>query len=239
MEGMKPAISLQNLTVLRGGETILANITADLPAGKIIGLLGPSGAGKTTLMRAIVGRQAVGRGSVTVLGLPAGDSSLRRDIGYVTQAPAVYNDLTIQENLAYFAAMVAVPQERVTEVLETVHLTKYKTRVVGTLSGGQKSRTSLAAALLNQPPLLLLDEPTVGIDPLIRHEMWEYFQTLKQQGTTLVVTSHVMDEAAYCDELLLLRDGRLLAYGSLQELYAQTGASDVEAVFLQLIGAKA
>lgn len=220
------------------GKTILQNISIAVPAGEIVGLLGPSGAGKTTLMRAIVGRQKLTAGQVNVLGQPAGTASLRSRVGYVTQAPSVYKDLTVLENLRYFAAISGAPRERVAEVIETVGLTGHEHQIAGSLSGGQLSRISLAAALMGEPDLLVLDEPTVGIDPLMRRDLWNRFRVLAEAGTTLLVSSHVMDEAAHCDELLLLRDGRLLAYGSQAALFEQTHTKDVESAFLALVGDK-
>lgn len=230
-----PAVEIKNLSVSVGKFVILRDISVALPAGKIIGLLGPSGAGKTTLIRTIVGRQRVSRGDVVVLGRPAGTASLRQKIGYVTQAPSVYDDLSVLENLRYFVAMTNASKIRVDEVLDEVDLRKQARQLVGTLSGGQKSRVSLAVALLARPPLLLLDEPTVGIDPLLRRDLWQRFRKLAEQGTTLLVSSHVMDEASHCDDLLLVRDGKLLAYGSLEELTIRTGSKNVEDIFLKLV----
>lgn len=233
---MHPAIQITHLSVRLGGQLVLKDLSVELPAGRITGLLGPSGAGKTTLIRAIVGRQRTDTGSVTVLGQPAGSARLRPEIGYVTQAPSVYRDLTVTENLRYFAAMIGAPKVRVQEVLKDVGLAPQARQLVGTLSGGQGSRVSLAVALLGSPKLLVLDEPTVGIDPLLRRDLWNQFRELAEQGTTLLVSSHVMDEASHCDHLLLLRGGALLAYGTTMELTKRAGASDVEGVFLKLIG---
>jgi ABC-2 type transport system ATP-binding protein len=233
---MQPAIQITDLSVRLGGQLVLKDLSVELPAGRITGLLGPSGAGKTTLIRTIVGRQRVATGSVTVLGQPAGSAPLRPEIGYVTQAPSVYGDLTVTENLRYFAAMVGATKVRVQEVLKDVGLAPQARQLVGTLSGGQKSRVSLAVALLGRPKLLVLDEPTVGIDPLLRRDLWNQFRKLAEQGTTLLVSSHVMDEASHCDHLLLLRGGALLAYGTIMELTKKAGATDVEGVFLKLIG---
>lgn len=232
---MQPAVDIRNLSVHIGKKTILQNLKLALPAGKIIGLLGPSGAGKTTLMRVIVGRQKITAGQVTVLGNPAGAASLRSRVGYVTQAPSVYQDLTVLENLRYFAAMTGAPKARVPEIIKEVGLGGHERQLSGSLSGGQLSRVSLAAALMGNPELLVLDEPTVGIDPLMRRDLWGHFRALAAAGATLLVSSHVMDEAAHCDELLLVRDGRLLAYGSQAELFEQTRTKDVESAFLALV----
>ena len=199
------------------------------------GLLGPSGSGKTTLMRAIVGVQVIRRGTVEVLGKPAGDPELRRRVGYVTQAPSVYRDLTPRENLEYFARIVGAPAERIDEVLELVDLSRLSRRRVGSLSGGEHSRVSLAAALLPRPELLVLDEPTVGLDPLLRRDLWRTFRGLAESGTTLLVSSHVMDEAENCDELILVREGRIVAQDTPEELLRRTGADDIGDAFLVLI----
>lgn len=203
--------------------------------GLVTGLLGPSGSGKSTLIRAIVGVQIVESGEVSVLGLPAGAVELRSRIGYVTQAPAVYADLSVRENLAYFARVLSAPKERVAEVIDRVDLGGEADRLVGRLSGGQRARASLATALLNEPEVLVLDEPTVGLDPVLRRDLWDFFHELAAAGTTLLVSSHVMDEAARCDRLLLLRGGRLLAGLTPGELLERTGASELDDAFLRLI----
>ena len=210
-------------------------MSLEVPEGRITGLLGPSGSGKTTLMRAIVGVQVIRSGSVEVLGKPAGDPELRRRVGYVTQAPSVYRDLTPRENLEYFARIVGAPPERIDEVLELVDLSRLSRRHVGSLSGGEHSRVSLAAALLPRPELLVLDEPTVGLDPLLRRDLWRTFRELAESGTTLLVSSHVMDEAENCDELILVRDGRIIAQSEPQELLRRTGTTDIGDAFLVLI----
>jgi len=235
---MQPAVEIKNLSVKIGEAKILHDFRVSLPVGKIIGLLGPSGAGKTTLMRVIVGRQKISGGNVSVLGQPAGAAILRSQVGYVTQAPSVYKDLSVAENLRYFAAMVGAPKSRVGEIIAQVGLKGHERQLAGSLSGGQLSRVSLAAALLGQPELLVLDEPTVGIDPLMRRDLWQRFRQLAEAGTTLIVSSHVMDEAAHCDELLLVRDGRLLAYDSQAKLLQKTGAKNVEDAFLKLVEGK-
>lgn len=232
---MQPSVDISDLSVILEGTPVIRDFTVSLPTGKIIGLLGPSGAGKTTLMRAIVGRQKATRGTVQVLGLPAGSAQLRHEVGYVTQAPSVYRDLSVAENLRYFAAMSGVPKARVGEIIKEVGLTGHEKQLAGSLSGGQLSRVSLAAALLGKPKLLVLDEPTVGIDPILRRDLWQQFKSLAEQGTTLLVSSHVMDEASHCDHLLLVRDGRLLAYGTLDELKHRTGSKDVEGIFMKLV----
>jgi ABC-2 type transport system ATP-binding protein len=230
-----PAIEATGLRVVRGGAEVLHAIDLDVPVGEITGLLGPSGCGKSTLMRAIVGVQIVEGGSVTVLGEPGGSAGLRSQVGYVTQAPSVYLDLSVEENLRYFATVVRAAPSRVADVMKAVDIEELASRPVGNLSGGQVARVSLATALLNEPPLLVLDEPTVGLDPVLRRGLWNTFRRLAEGGTTLLVSSHVMDEADRCDRLLLMRDGSILATGTPAELRADTGADDLDAAFLALV----
>lgn len=229
------AVSVRDLRVERGGREVLRGVGFDVPRGSVVGLLGPSGCGKTTLMRAIVGVQIVRGGTVTVLGRPAGSPGLRRLVGYATQDPAVYTDITVTENLRYFASVLGAPRGDVERVIDEVGLGRHRGQVAGTLSGGQISRLSLAAALLGGPELVVLDEPTVGLDPVLRQELWELFRELAAGGTTLLVSSHVMDEAARCERLLLMREGRILADDAPDALRARTGADDLEEVFLRLI----
>jgi ABC-2 type transport system ATP-binding protein len=229
------AITVEHLVVDRGGREILHDVSLTVARGSVTGLLGPSGCGKSTLMRAIVGVQIVAAGSVTVLGHPAGATDLRHRVGYVTQAPSVYLDLSIEENLRYFAALVRAGRERIVATIETVGLGGYEDRVVGSLSGGERSRVSLATALLNKPELLVLDEPTVGLDPVLRAELWASFHELAQEGTTLLISSHVMDEAGECDTLLLMREGALLEHVTPDELREQTGRHDLGQAFLAVI----
>jgi ABC-2 type transport system ATP-binding protein len=231
------AIEARGLRVRRGGQLVLPDIDVAVEAGTVTGLLGPSGTGKTTLIRAIVGVQIVEAGEISVLGEPAGSPSLRARVGYVTQAPSVYADLTVRENLAYFARILDAPAERIDEVIETVQLRDSADRQVQVLglSGGQRSRVSLGTALLGRPDLLVLDEPTVGLDPVLRAELWRTFRELASAGATLLVSSHVMDEAVNCDRLLLMRGGDILAASSPDELLERTGAEDLERAFLKLI----
>jgi len=230
-----PAIETRGLRVVRGGAEVLHELDLDVPVGEITGLLGPSGCGKSTLMRAIVGVQIVQGGSVTVLGEPAGSAGLRARVGYVTQAPSVYLDLSVEENLRYFATIVRAAPARVEEVMRAVDIRQLAGRPVGALSGGQVARVSLATALLNEPPLLVLDEPTVGLDPVLRRDLWSTFRALADGGTTLLVSSHVMDEADRCDRILLMRDGSILATGTPADLRADTGADDLDGAFLALV----
>lgn len=235
---MSAAIKATSLGIQKDGFVILSGVSLDLPAGKIIGLLGPSGAGKTTLIRAIIGRQRLSHGSLEVLGAPAGSASLRSQIGYMPQSPAAYFDLTVAQNLNYFARMNG-QASNTTELIEKVGLEKQANQLVSSLSGGQKSRVSLAIALLGTPKLLVLDEPTVGVDPVLRKQLWELFRELAEAGATLLVSSHVMDEAGRCDELVLIREGRVLAQGSPKELESRTHTDNIEASFLKLVEAKA
>ncbi|MFC0040539.1 ABC transporter ATP-binding protein [Actinomadura rayongensis] len=232
---MNSAVGVRDLRVARGGRDVLHGLSFDVPRGAVVGLLGPSGCGKTTLLRCLVGVQEIQGGTVTVLGAPAGTPALRRRVGYATQSPAVYADLSVGENLSYFAAVLGAPHGDVERVLDAVGLGDARGRRVATLSGGQRGRVNLAAALLGSPELLVLDEPTVGLDPVLRRELWELFRALAGQGTTLLVSSHVMDEASRTDRLLLMREGSLLADAPPDELRARTGADDLEDAFLRLI----
>ena len=232
---MPSAIAIRDLRVRRGGKPVLPGISLHVRAGSVTGLLGPSGSGKTTLIRAVVGVQIVESGEVTVLGEPAGSPQLRRRVAYVTQAPSVYADLSVRENLNYFARILDAPADSTKEAIATVGLAEQEAQVVSTLSGGERARVSLAAALVGEPELLVLDEPTVGLDPLLRRDLWDLFHRLAEGGATLLVSSHVMDEADRCDELILLREGRVLAQSTPAEIRERTGARDLDAAFLRLI----
>jgi ABC-2 type transport system ATP-binding protein len=223
------------LHVIRGGRSVVKDVSFVVTAGTLVGLLGPSGCGKTTLMRSLVGTQVVADGLVELLGQSAGSRNLRRQVGYVTQVPSVYSDLTISENLRYFAAVLGVPPVDVERVIAEVGLVQHIDTMVGRLSGGEQARVSLATALLGSPKLLVLDEPTVGLDPLLRRDLWALFAELAAAGTTLVVSSHVMDEAERCRRILLMREGRILADDSPEALLASTGATDFDAAFVSII----
>jgi ABC-2 type transport system ATP-binding protein len=238
MNSSRNAISIRNLRVVRGGREVLPGLDLEVERGTVTGLLGPSGSGKSTLIRAIVGVQIVAGGEVTVLGRPAGAIELRSRVGYVTQAPSVYADLTVRENLGYFARLVGVGPERVDAVMERVALVDARVQVAESLSGGQRARVSLAAALLNEPELLVLDEPTVGLDPVLRRDLWDFFHELAEGGSTLLVSSHVMDEASRCDRLVLLRDGAILAEETPSDLLSRTGATELDEAFLRLVDEK-
>jgi ABC-2 type transport system ATP-binding protein len=229
------AVTVSDLVVDRGTRRVLKGLSFAVPTGQVTGLLGPSGSGKTTLMRALVGVQKVRSGEVTVLGEPAGSPGLRARVGYVTQAPSVYEDLSVRENVRYFAALYGMGAREAEAALLDVGLGDHAGQLVRDLSGGQRGRASLACALVGCPELLVLDEPTVGLDPVLRVELWERFHALAAAGTTLIVSSHVMDEAGRCDRLLLLRDGELLADETPDRLRTTSGTDDLEEAFLTLI----
>jgi ABC-2 type transport system ATP-binding protein len=228
------AVSVRGLRVVRSRTEILHGLEFDLAAGLATGLVGPSGCGKTTLIRAIAGAQAAA-GELTVLGLPAGHRDLRRQVSYAAQSAAIYLDLSVEENIRYFAAVLRAPRGDVDRVIGEVDLGKWRGSLAGRLSGGQRSRVSLAIALLGQPRLLLLDEPTVGLDPVLREDLWRVFGRLRDSGITLLISSHVMEEAARCDRVLLMRDGSLLAHDTPAGLRERTGTGDLEQAFLRLI----
>ena len=234
-DALADAIAIEGLRVRRGRTDVLHGLDLRIPRGQVVGLLGPSGCGKTTLMRAVVGLQKVKSGTVTVLGQPAGTAALRHRVGYVTQAASVYDDLTIRQNLDYFRRVLGAGRADVDRAITATDLDEHSGRLVSTLSGGQLSRVSLAAALLGSPDLLVLDEPTVGLDPLLRVELWALFHRLAEAGTSLLVSSHVMDEASRCDRLILMREGAVLADATPAELLAETGAVDAEGAFLALL----
>jgi ABC-2 type transport system ATP-binding protein len=233
---METAIEVSDLVVARGKRTVLHGLSCTIPPGSVTGLLGPSGSGKTTLMRCIVGVQKVKSGTVRVLGQSAGAAKLRSQVGYLTQAPSVYADLTVRENAHYFASLYDhVTKADADEAIESVGLADAAHQLVSTLSGGQHARASLACALLSKPAVLVLDEPTVGQDPVLRDELWKKFHELAASGTTLLVSSHVMDEAGRCDRLILIRDGRIIADDTPDRIRASAGTEDLDAAFLTLI----
>jgi ABC-2 type transport system ATP-binding protein len=229
------AIEVRDLVVERGKRRVLHGISCAIPAGTVTGLLGPSGSGKTTLIRAVVGVQIVKSGTVTVLGEPAGSAALRRTVGYVTQAPSVYADLSVRENARYFAALYGLGAADADQAIADVGLADAAGQLVGNLSGGQRSRASLACAMIGTPRLLVLDEPTVGQDPVLREDLWAQFHALAARGATLLVSSHVMDEASRCDRLLLIREGLLIGDDTPAGIRATAGTQDLDAAFLRLI----
>ena len=235
---MTGVVWADEVVVRRGGRTVLDHLSFELPARQVSGLLGPSGCGKTTLLRTLVGVQVITAGRAHLLGHPAGDPRLRRRIGYATQDNAVYSDLTLAENLRYFGAVLGLSRTRVaaaiSRTVRELDLTGLENRLVGTFSGGQLARAGLAVALLGEPEVLMLDEPTVGLDPVLRRDLWSMFHRLAGSGATVLVSSHVMDEAARCDHLMFLREGRLLAAAAPGELLVRTGTADLESAFLEL-----
>jgi ABC-2 type transport system ATP-binding protein len=234
MMNIDPAIEVRDLVVIRGGQTVIDSMSVTVPRSSVTGLLGPSGCGKTTLIRSIAGIQLIKSGTVQVLGLPAGSAVLRERVGYVTQASSVYPDLTVRQNLRYFADLCGASEAAVLKSLGNVGLTDKADAMTGNLSGGQRTRVSLAAALLADPEVFLLDEPTVGLDPVLRRDLWQLFASLAEAGKTLLVSSHVMDEAARCQRVLLMREGRLIADDTPEGLRRTTGEYDLEQAFLTL-----
>ena len=230
-----PAIDIKNLRVVRGKRVAIDDVTVQIARGTITGILGPSGCGKTTLMRAIVGTQIIADGSVTVLGLEAGTAALRQRVGYVTQDPTIYPDLRVIDNVRYFASLYGTDSRAAAEAVAAVGLEDHRTALCANLSGGQRTRVSLACSLVAEPDLLVLDEPTVGLDPVLRVDLWQQFGALARAGTTLLVSSHVMDEADHCGDLLLMREGRLLAHTTPARLREDTGCSSLEEAFLSVI----
>jgi ABC-2 type transport system ATP-binding protein len=233
--GVEPVVTIDHLRVIRGKRPAIHDLSVQIARGTITGLLGPSGCGKTTLMRCIVGTQIITAGSVTVLGQPAGSAPLRRRVGYLPQDPTIYNDLRIIDNVRYFAALYGTGAQAADAAVDAVGLRDHRTALCGNLSGGQRTRVSLACALVCHPDLLVLDEPTVGLDPVLRVDLWEQFQALARQGTTLIVSSHVMDEADHCGDLLLMREGHLLAHTTPAKLREDTGCTSLEEAFLSII----
>jgi len=231
----QPAIAIRSLHVDRGGRPVLPAIDLDVAAGRVTGLIGPSGSGKSTLMRAIVGVQTVASGTVSVLGVAAGTPSLRRRVAYTTQSGSVYDDLSATENVRYLARILGRGDDEVRRAIDLVGLSADADRPVRGLSGGQRHRVSLAGALLGEPELLVLDEPTVGLDPLLRRDLWALFDRLRDGGATLLVSTHVLDEAARCDEVILMREGRVLATTTADGLRRDTGTDDLDEAFVRLI----
>jgi ABC-2 type transport system ATP-binding protein len=228
-------VEVRALVVDRGGRRVLNGLDLTIEPGGVTGLLGPSGCGKSTLMRSLVGVQQVASGSVKIAGIEAGSAPLRSRIGYVTQAASVYDDLSVTENLVFFAKVLGVGRDEVERCIDAVDLADHAGQVVGNLSGGQRSRASLAVALLGSPDLLVLDEPTVGLDPVLREDLWNMFHRIADTGAGVLVSSHVMDEAERCDRLLLMRDGVFIADGTPDEIRQKAGADDIEQAFLTIV----
>lgn len=227
-----------DLTVIRDGNTILHEFDLEVESGKILGLLGPSGSGKTTIMRSVVGLQRLTAGSIKVLGIPAGKKELRSRISYSTQDASIYRDLTCAENVDYFSALQGCSSKMTAEILELVDLGKNRKQLAGTLSGGERARLALATALVGKPEILILDEPTVGLDPLLRRDLWRLFHRFAEAGKTLLISSHMMEEADHCDQLVLLREGAILAQGSPTQLRQEAGLENMDAVFISLVEKK-
>jgi ABC-2 type transport system ATP-binding protein len=234
-DGHDVAVDIGHLRVVRGKRPALHDFSVRIARGSVTGLLGPSGCGKTTLMRCIVGTQLIAAGTVSVLGLPAGSAALRRRVGYLPQDPTIYNDVRIVDNVRYFASLYGFDSRAADFAIDRVGLSDHSTAYCGNLSGGQRTRVSLACALVCQPELLVLDEPTVGLDPVLRADLWEQFTDLARAGTTLLISSHVMDEADHCGDLLLMRDGHLVAHTTPARLREDTGCTSLEDAFLSII----
>ena len=232
---MNNAVAVRDLVVARGGRQVIENLTFTIDSGGVTGLLGPSGCGKSTLMRSLVGVQQLTSGSVQVFGEEAGSKALRHRIGYLTQDPSVYDDLTVTENLRFFARVLGIGRDEVDRTIDAVDLRSHADQVVGRLSGGQRSRASLAVALLGRPDLLVLDEPTVGLDPVLRRDLWALFHRIAEGGAAVFVSSHVMDEAERCDRLMLMREGRIIADGTPGEIREKSGSADIETAFLAIV----
>lgn len=237
MEAHAAAVSITGLMVKRGNKLVLPGLDLEIPRGEVVGLLGPSGCGKSTLMRSIVGTQIIASGKVSVLGDTAGSAALRHRLGYMTQSPSIYDDLSVTENLRYFAKILGATSHEVQTIIDRTELNSVTKSLAADLSGGQRSRVSLAIALLGNPELLVLDEPTVGLDPVLRVELWELFAQLAAEGTTLLVSSHVMDEATRCDRLILMREGNIIAQETPTRLLELTNTTSTEDAFLALINA--
>jgi len=231
-----PALAASDVRKRFGSVEALRGLTLSVRSGEIYGLLGPNGSGKTTFIRCVAGLVRPDSGLLSVLGRDPRSAVATGRVGYMTQAAALYGELSVEENLSFFAALEGMGDaaRRIEEVLRTIDLLDRRRSVVGTLSGGQRQRVSLAAALLHEPLLLLLDEPTVGVDPALRRDLWDVFRGLATHGVTILVSSHVMDEAGRCDRLGLIRDGRVIAEGSAAELVSRAATRDLESAFLAL-----
>ena len=231
---MNEAIVIDDLKVTRGSRRVLKGVSISLEKGSITGLLGPSGSGKSTLIRSIAGVQKVESGTVTILGRPAGSRAARASVGYMTQASAAYKDLTVRENVAHWARIARAPASAVDEIISQLRLTDRAHALASNISGGQASRLSLACTMVGNPPVLLLDEPTVGLDPVLREEIWDLIRERAAAGTTVLVSSHVMDEAQRCDSLVFIREGDILATGTAESILEDTATSSMDAAFLAL-----
>ncbi|RUS47166.1 ABC transporter ATP-binding protein [Cohnella sp. AR92] len=241
--GNPPAIELRKLTRTYGSRTVLSEISLEIRRGELFGLLGPSGSGKTTLVKQIMGLDAPSGGTVTLLGERMPVRSALQRVGYMAQSDALYNELTGRENLEFFASLYGLSgarrKERIGSVMKLVDLTEHLNKPTAAYSGGMKRRLSLAVSLLHEPELLLLDEPTVGIDPVLRRSIWEELLALRARGITIVLTTHVMDEADRCDRIGLIRDGKLTAVDTPEGLKQTSGKATIEEAFIALGGGTA
>lgn len=228
------AVSMRDARIVRGGVEIVPSLTLDVPSGTVFGMIGPSGSGKTTIIRAILGLTRLAGGTATVLGKAAGAASLRPRIGYMPQGSGVYPDLSGRENLQFFASVYRAPAARVDEVLALMDLTRIADRALSTYSGGETQRVGLAMALMHRPELLVLDEPTVGLDPRLRRSLWGHFRAWAEEGTTLIVSTHVMDEAERCHTIGFINNGSLVTTGSPEEIRRRTGHDNLESAILAL-----
>ncbi|TDK63906.1 ABC transporter ATP-binding protein [Bacillus salipaludis] len=239
---MTASIVVNGVSKSFGKKQVLIDVSLTIEPGQIYGLIGPSGSGKTTLVKMIVGMDSPTQGNIRVLGTPVPSLTLLQKIGYMAQADALYNDLTGEENLAFFAALFKVKKreqkKRIAYAADLVNLTADLKKKVHAYSGGMKRRLSLAVAMIQDPDVLILDEPTVGIDPELRLSIWSELYRLKDAGKTILVTTHVMDEAEKCDHLAMVRDGEILTSGSPKELKEQYGITSLEEVFLKAGGKK-
>jgi ABC-2 type transport system ATP-binding protein len=228
------AIQVAGVTVEKLGKKILDNVSMELPGNKSIGLIGPSGSGKTTLIRTLVGSQIITKGTAKIFGEKVGSASLRSRIGYMSQKSAVYGDITVKENFEYFASICGSSEQQVAEIMESMRLNLHRDKMASSLSGGEATRLSLGIALLGNPEILFLDEPTVGLDPSLRIELWKIFASLRNQGKTILITSHMMDEAERCDILILMRNGKIIFQGNAEQLKAKTQSESIEHAFIKL-----
>lgn len=237
---VKSCIQIENVSKQYKKQQVLRNISCEIREGEIFGLLGPSGAGKTTLIRLIMGMEAPNEGNIYIRGNKVPDRKVIEKIGYTAQADALYTDLTAEENMKFYCELYKVPKkqwkERIYQSLEVVNLQDETKKIVSQYSGGMKRRLSLAISLIHHPEILVLDEPTVGMDPVLRKQIWEELQHLKQSGVTIIITTHVMDEAQHCDRLAMIRDGQCISVGEPADLIKEHECDSLEEVFLKLGG---
>lgn len=235
-------IQTENVCRQFDDQEVIHNVSIHVRKSEIFGLLGPSGSGKTTMVKMIAGIDEATSGSIEVLGTRMPKLSMMKRIGYMAQSDAMYSELTARENLEFFGSLFGLRgdklRKRMNEVMDLVDLSPHMKRFVGAFSGGMKRRLSLAIALMHEPEVLILDEPTVGIDPVLRQSIWDEFEKLRRDGTTILVTTHVMDEAEKCDRLGMIRDGQLIAIGTPEELKEKTGSATIESAFLYYGGVR-